>query len=67
MAFDWEIYDAEQKAEREKRDGYRGDYTGARCLHCARLRVMACRNGKLVCEKCGRDQRANEYTDYLSI
>ncbi len=42
------------------------DYTGEPCNNCARNRVMNCKNGKKVCEKCGWDNVAKEYTDYLS-
>lgn len=56
-------YEAEQYA---RRAGYGCDeYNGTCCKNCDRARVMRCYNGKLVCEKCGWDQEANTYTDYL--
>jgi ribosomal protein L37AE/L43A len=64
---DWEQHDKDQAAERDKREGYRSaDYTGNECEHCGRNRVMNCQNGKHICEKCGWDNDAHEYSDYLS-
>lgn len=60
--------DEEDKAEREKREGFRAEnYTGNGCEKCGRNRVMNCQNGKKICEKCGWDQNAHEYSEYLSL
>ena len=60
--------DSLDAARRAKRDGYRSeDYTGIACNHCGRYRVMNCKNGMHVCEKCGWDNDKKEYTDYLSL
>jgi hypothetical protein len=69
MTFDWDQIDRDDAAERAKRDGYlAADYTGKRCLNtiCGRNRVMNCRNGRKICEKCGWDQDAKQYSDYLT-
>lgn len=61
-----EASDAEYAANRLRREGYRSlDYTGKPCKKCQRNRVMNCRNGMHVCEKCGWDNDRDEYTDYL--
>ena len=66
MSFTDEL-DKEMEARRKHREGYRAsDYTGDPCNNCGRNRVMNCVNGKHVCEKCGWDNIAKEYTDYLS-
>jgi len=63
-----EQYDADMQAEQKHREGFRAaDYTGVKCNNCGRNRVMNCVNGKKVCEKCGWDNVAMEYTDYLSL
>jgi hypothetical protein len=65
---DWAAYDADMEAERKKREGFRApDYTGERCKNCRRNRVMNCVNGKHVCEKCGWDADANEYSEWSPI
>lgn len=62
MAINLEQWDADDKAEREKREGFRApDYTGENCKNCGRNRVMNCVNGRHVCEKCGWDADKNEY------
>lgn len=38
------------------------EYTGEDCNNCDRLRVEMWSDGKRVCEKCGWDQDAKEYT-----
>lgn len=65
---DWEQYDREEKEREEYRRGFNAfNYTGEPCVHCGRNRVMNCINGKKVCEKCGWDNIANCYTDFLSL
>lgn len=61
---DWDQYDRDLAAERAKREGFRTEgYSGEKCANCGRNRVMFCKNGKRVCEKCGRDQVAGEYSE----
>ena len=63
-----EEYQRQCDAEQKHREGFRApDYTGEACNNCGRNRVMNCVNGKKVCEKCGWDNVAKEYTDFLSI
>lgn len=58
----FEEQDREDAAERAKREGYRAtDYTCDKCKNCGRVRVMNCKNGKHVCEKCAWDADANQY------
>lgn len=60
----WEQYEAEEKAEREKREGFRAfDYTGNKCDNCGRVRVMNCVNGRHICQKCGWDADRKEYSE----
>lgn len=62
MASFFDSLEADDKAEREKRAGFRAaDYTGDKCKNCGRVRVMNCANGRHVCEKCGWDADRNEY------
>jgi ribosomal protein L37AE/L43A len=67
VKMNWEEITGEDEAARAKRAGYKAlDYTGTKCKNCGRNRVMNCENGKKVCEKCGWDNVAGEYTDYLT-
>ena len=64
---DWRQYEADEAAEKARRDGYRAaDYTGTACENCGRHRVMNCQNGRHVCEKCGWDADQHEYSDFLT-
>lgn len=48
------------------RAGYAAvDYTGSACTNCGRCRVLNCRNGKRVCEKCCFDQVARDYDSVM--
>jgi ribosomal protein L37AE/L43A len=60
--------DEQDQREQEERDGYKSEsYDGSSCNNCGRQRVMLCRNGKRVCEKCGWDQDKNVYSNYLTM
>jgi len=64
---DWIAYEEEENKRRGYHEGFRAsDYTGLKCKNCGRNRVMNCANGKKVCEKCGWDNVAGEYSDLLT-
>ena len=61
---DWAAYVKEQAAEKAIRDGFRAfDYTGEKCANCGRVRVLNCRNGRHICEKCNWDADRGEYCE----
>lgn len=61
MTKDWFSYEKEDAAE----DPWRGQYNGESCEQCGRDRVLRCKNGKRVCEKCCWCPEDEEYIDQI--